>query len=374
MIKYQGKSIVSLAHERGANGNLKNKAKAWQYLLGAISVNDRPIHARGQHISAYNIKHYGYSCGIYNRTIRSAADYKRYMWEQRIERTGDSLCHAHGYQLRTEIPGELLPHHIKYREQMIATIDKSMRYTYSLSTLPREPQEWNDPDYYLCIAGRTIILHRADSASWDNSASSHWPSSKSISRTAYLLREGWDDLSKDGLLANAQAAQHGLAGLSERKISYEARGNWLPKIIIDLLGITPQRQRELAHIQLDPHYRVSLKRKIAGIEIWQRTLAGEIIDYCAVRGKDTYHASTQSEAVKGLAAKLATPGSRREVIDMDYALSLGFCRTGVEQFCADYGLNCTCAYRRSEVQALIVSGNGRAKKYERELVKAGFTV
>ena len=379
MIKYQGKSIVGLAHERGANKHTAKKSTAWQYLVEHIRINDTHIHHRGNRYYAGNGYGRRQAMGGWASPIRSRADYVRDKWLAKIERTGAALCHAHGYLLRTEIEGELLPHHIAYRDKMIELIAKSLKNTYSFSALPQSPQDWNDPDYYLCIAGRTIILRRTDSASWDNSGS-RWPSSTSVTRAAYLMREGWDDLNKDGLLRNAKYIDNILCiwsngeGLPERKINYEARGNWSLKIISELLGIAPKRQRGLAHVQLDPHYRVSRTRKIAGIAIYQRTLAGEIIDYCAVRGKDTYHAVSPREAVHGLAAKLATPGSRREILDMDYALSLGFCRTGVEQFCDDYKLDCSASYTRAEIQAVVDRGNGKAEKYERELAKAGIEI
>jgi len=186
------------------------------------------------------------------------------------------------------------------------------------------------------------------------------------------MREGWDDLSTAGLLRNTDFDRDGFK--SERKINYSARGNWIQNIIISLFSIIPERQRGLSHIQLDPHYRVKRIRKIAGIEIWSRTLAGEVVDYCAVQDKDTYHAATPRAAMHGLVLKLATPGSRREILSMDYALSLGFCRSGVEQFCEDYELNPDSAYPRSEIQAIVSRGNGKAKKYERELTKAGITI
>lgn len=369
---------------RGANGNIKKQSTAWQYLLGTILQDKKPLEQRGTRIHLeyemrYPDRSRSYAHTQRQHTALAKAKYIREQWLERIERNGDALCHAQGYKLRTEVPGELLPGHIKYRNEMIARIDKSLRHTYSLSTIPREPQDWNDPNYYLCIAGRTIILHRSDSASWDN-PKSKWPSSTSVTRTAYLMREGWDDLSKPGLLRNARYSDSLLGmwnngeGLPERRINYEARGNWLPKVVIALLQIAPERHRGLSHIQLDPHYRISLSRKIAGIEIWRRTLAGETIDYCAVRGKDTYHASTPRAAVHGLSAKLATPGSRREILDMDYTLSLGFCRTGVEQFCEDYNLDSTASYTRAEIQAIVARGNGKAEKYERELAKAGITI
>lgn len=368
-MKYTGKTIVQIAHERGANGHIKKRESAWKYLLA---------HLLQPHPWPWGRK-------ITNRTgSRESWKYNDYRndqsWLRRIERNGDALCHAHGYQLRTEVPGELLPNHIQYRTLAPIAIKYITERVYTLNTLPKMPQDWNDPNYFIFFAGRIIQLHRSDSASWDN-PKSHWPSSSTITRTATLLRTGWTDLSDSTLLAlTEQHMSYGyelsthIRNYTERKINYEARGNWLLRIIVDLLGITPERQRGISHIQLDPHYRARRIRKIAGIEIWQRTLAGEIIDYCAIRDRDTYHAATPREAVRGLAAKLATPGSRREIIDMDYALSLGFCRTGVEQFCDDYDLDCSAKYQRAEIQSLIKAGNGRAEKYSRELIKAGFTI
>jgi len=356
-MKYANKTILGLAHERGANGNIKKRQTAWQYLLNTIRANDIPLHRHNNRIDLdYELQHpdcsrsYAHTCR--QHTAAAKAKYIREQWLERIERTGDALCHAHGYQLRTETPGELLPYHIKYRAEMLERIDKSLKHTYSLSTLPRAPQDWDDPDYYLCVSGRTIVLHR------------------SVTRTAYIMREGWDDLSTAGLLRNTDFDK-----VCERKINYKARGNWIQNIIIELLSIIPERQRGLSHIQLDPHYRVKRIRKITGIEIWSRALAGEVVDYCAVADKDTFHAATPRAAIHGLASKLATPGSRREILSMDYALSLGFCRSGVEQFCEDYELNPDSAYPRSEIQAIVSRGsNGKAKKYEKELTKAGITI
>lgn len=382
MVKYRGKTIIQIAHGRGANGHITKKATAWKYLLSTIHTDTTPLHQRGeriQHPDCSTISSWAQlraSVAQRKRAPGAKAKYREEQWIERIERNGDALCHAHGYLLRTETQGELLPKHLKYRAFMIDAIEKSLKHTYSLSTLPRSPQDWNDEDYYLCIAGRTIIIHRSGSASWDNPRSK-WPSSTSITRKAYLLPSDWDDLSKDSLLrtGDREVGKYNiLIGIAERTINYEARGNWLLKIITELLGITPERQRGLSHIQLNHHYRVERIRKIFCVEIWKRTLAGETIDYCAVHGKDTYHAVTPREAVHGLAAKLATPGSRREIINMDYALSLGFCRTGVEQFCDDYDLDCTADYSRAEIQSKIRDGNGRAEKYSRELTKAGFTV
>ena len=372
-MKYAGKTVVTLAHERGANGHITRRETAWKYLLANIRTNTTPLEKRGAHICQY-------------KDSGAKARYLRDTWLIRIRKNGEALCHAHGYQLRTEVVGELQLDHILHKKAMLGLIAEASKHTYSLSVIPREPQDWNDSNYYLHIAGRTIILHRSDSASWDKG--SHWPSSTSISRTAYLLRAGWDALDKQALLQSSVITERGdhygsdinrvhnrgLRGLVERNISYEARGNWLLKIVADLLQITPERQRGLSHIQLDPHYRITLSRHIAGIEIWERTLAGEVVDYCAVRGKDTYHAAAPREAVHGLAQKLAAPGTRREKIDMDYALALGYCRTGVDQFCEDYGLDAEATYTRADIQALIVAGNGRAEKYHRELAKAGFTI
>lgn len=363
-MKYAGKTVVGLAHERGANGHITKRDTAWQYLLSHIRIDAIPLAKRG---------------GKDRAPHSTRAEWERKQWIRRIEVQGGILCHMHGYATRIEasqqlladrqyIEDALLPEHISRRKYAAEQFAKLQMYAYDMQSLPITPQTWNDPDYALLIGGRLIRLHRSDSASWSGKyKAGRWPDSKSIARYAYLIREDAAHLTPHTLLTTD-------GSIEEKKITYEARGNWLLRVVVELLGIQPVPVRGKSHIQLDPHYRIALRRKIGNTEIWERTLSGDVYDYCAVRGKDTYHAATPREAVHGLAQKLAAPGTRREKIDMDYALSLGYCRSGVDQFCEDYQLDAEKSYTRAEIQALIVAGNGRAEKYQRELEKAGFVI
>lgn len=353
-MKYTGKTVVELAHDRGANRNITKKETAWKYLLADLAKYNPPITLRGNR---------------YERGAGEKASYLAKTWRDKIAKNGDILCHTHGYLMRHEIPGELQVSHIKYREALLGAIGKVRRY--DISSLPRTPQDWCSPQYILHIGGRDILLSRTDSASWDN-PQSHYPSSSSITRTASLLPMGWDDVSDTALISLNRTYFSSLKNLAEKSINYEARGNWVRKIIIELLNIPAAAKRGYMHIQLDAHYRISKIRQIGKVEIWSRTLAGDVIDYCAMRGKDTYHAAAPRAAVRGLAAKLAVPGSRREILDMDFALSLGFCKTGVEQFCDDLNLNPELAYSRGELQSIVFGSNKEIfNKYVSELSKAG---
>lgn len=299
--------------------------------------------------------------------------------EERIERNSDAICHAQGYPTRIEaaknliaagqyIEDALLPEHIQRRQYIAAELERLSCNIYSLQSFPGTPQSWDSPDYLLSIGGRIIRFHRSDSASWSGKyKAGRWPDSKSITRYAYLLRADASHLTPHTLLTTD-------GRIEEKQITYEARGNWLTKVVVELLGIPAEPHRGKMHIQLDPHYRIALSRKIANVEIWARTLTGDIYDYCAVRGKDTYHAASPIEAVRGLAAKIAQPGSRKESLDMQYALSLGFCRSGIEQFCDDYNLDPASSYTRLELQSIVARGNGLAEKYESELIKIGIKV
>lgn len=359
-MEYQGKTIVGLAHERGASGNVKKRDTAWKYLIEHMQ---KPV----------QIENKGY------RIVRTEGKdmYKKMEWVKRVRKNGDEICRIFGYLTRVEASAQaiadgkyteeaLLPEHIEKRkiEQEKIEYMKKRNY-YSLKGFPREAQNWNDGDYLLKIAGRLIKFHRSDSASWSGKyRACRWPDSTSITRTASLMRLDCENLSAESLLKSLN--------IVEKKINYEARGKWLINTVCELLEIKPVPVRGKSHIQLDNHFTINLSRKIGNVEIWERKLAGELYDYCAVRGKDTYHADTQLEAIQGLQRKLALPGMRHEKIDMNYAISLGFCRSGVVNFCEDYGLDEKKIYSRTEIQQKISEGNGLAEKYERELEKAGF--
>ncbi len=368
MIKYQGKTIVGIAHERGANGHIKKKDTAWAYLLDNL-----------KHMTGQNLRYRPHAWS-------DKQSYKKSTWESRLNSLSgksrlsraDQLCHAHGYQLRTEVPGEVQDNHYRYQVSAAPILETINREMFTLRTLPRAPQDWSDPDYYFQVGGRVIVLRRTDSAEWVGK--SHWPKTTTITRTAILLTPDWDDLSDEvvtsltGYVDRGDSVERYIRGRTDRDIDYKARGNWLLKIIIELLGINPERVRGKAKIQLDPHFRIERVRSIHGVEIWMRTLAGDVYDYCAVRGKDTYHAESPIAAVQGLAAKLAAPDSRKARLDMDYALGLGFCRTGVEQFCEDYDLDAAGVYTRAELREIVNLGNGQAEKYLPEFRKAGILV
>lgn len=367
-MKYKGKTIVEIAHQRGCNGNVKKKDTAWQYLLNSIKPDHTPLEKRS-------------TCTSYLSRTTTRAEYQKMIWIERLEEpgSGDKLCHLHGHETREELSARLiaagkyteealLPHDIRKRAEIKEryNYNSTKTHVFDLHNFPDEPQDWNSPAYTLQIAGRLIRFTRKDNATWEGN--NYYPSSSTIMRTASLIRLDAECLSSKTLLTNSNPTE------VESSISYEARGNWLIKAVAALLKIPPQTQRGLSHVQLDKHFRVRIIRKIGTIEIYKRTLAGETYDYCAVKDKNTYHAETPREAVNGLQYKIAAPGSRKERIDMEYALSLGFCRSGIEQFCDDYGLDSDGTYNRSEIQGMISQGNGRAKKYQTELEKAGFDI
>jgi len=189
---------------------------------------------------------------------------------------------------------------------------------------------WQDEaSQYIRVGARVISLRRDESCTWSDK--SRWPTSKSISRTASLLREDWDDCSAtQGLLFALGDKTYTHADIIERSIGYEARGNWLICVVADLLKIeAAQERKELRAVQLNPHCRIERVRNICGVAIYRRTLAGEHLDWCAVARGTTCHADTQRLAISGLIPKLVSAGDRREVLDMAYARALGFCRTGI---------------------------------------------
>jgi len=250
---------------------------------------------------------------------------------------------------------------------------KAKRYQEQLAdilSLSDGDLSWSHTRIRWEFAGQSIVTVYHQNATWSNKRSYRYPTSTSSWCTSHLLKT-----TTPGTVEMYKLDTYNiLSSITDKVITHDLRGNWRNRAIIDLFGVTPEKQKGLSHIQLDAYYRVAKLRTIAGVEIWRRTLAGETMDYCAVIKKDTYHAKTQREAVKGLAAKLAAPGSRRETIDYDYARSLGFCRAGIEQFCDDNNVDIDGKYSRSDIAKIVRERSDKNKQYENELRKVGITL
>lgn len=161
-------------------------------------------------------------------------------------------------------------------------------------------------------------------------------------------------------------------GIENRDVEVTAwRGNWLFEALIKAGVVSPVKVPvKLRPVQLHPLFNVRPVRTLGGVGIYERTLAGDHYDYCALWHGLTYHAETLRAAVAGLRAKLAE-AERRKNAPIDFALckSLGFCDEGIRQFCRDFELDPKSRYTAEEIRQAVERDLGQASTYRAELKK-----
>lgn len=127
---------------------------------------------------------------------------------------------------------------------------------------------------------------------------------------------------------------------------------------------------KLRPVQLHEAYAVREIRKIAGVTIYERTLAGEHYDYCALWHGLTYHAATMRACVTGLRTKFAEVERKKNAtIDFNFCRSLGFCDAGIKQFARDFNLDIKGSYTADEIAEAVKGDLSTASKFVTELKK-----
>ena len=146
------------------------------------------------------------------------------------------------------------------------------------------------------------------------------------------------------------------------------RGNILLAAIKNSGLFTEPNCKNPLSIRLDKWYDAKLVRVIGNIKIYERTLIGGFVDYCAVLNKITFHAKTMRESISGLNKKIkAATKKLNEPISYALCKKLGFCENGIRDFCETFSLDIDGTYSPQEVEK-VVSGNiSAAAPFESEL-------
>jgi hypothetical protein len=148
---------------------------------------------------------------------------------------------------------------------------------------------------------------------------------------------------------------------------YSFRGNYILDALVKA-EITPA-QEGLKGVRLHEAYNAALVRKGRSIKIYERTLAGDLVDYCAVVHTTTFHAATEKEALRGMRVKLRNANLRAKggLIDFSFCKKLGFCDIGINQFATTFGFDTKRAYTAEEVASRVRANLTDAIPFRSEL-------
>jgi hypothetical protein len=145
------------------------------------------------------------------------------------------------------------------------------------------------------------------------------------------------------------------------------RGNWQLKAIVAAGLIKPKKGQ--MNIRLNEAFEIKKIGKKQDLTFYARTLKGELYDYCVVTPMGmTYHAETPINCIQGLKLKRAAL-KRKEVaiIDWKFLKNLGFCDTGIKEFCSVFEFSLKDSVTPDEVYDRVKTNPSAASPFLAEL-------
>lgn len=156
-------------------------------------------------------------------------------------------------------------------------------------------------------------------------------------------------------------------------------GNFMEKAIAAYLGITKVKcPKELKPIQLADYFTLTETKAINGYRLFERHIGSVPWDHAILDTKTgtTYHANEIEKLIPGLRNKLqAKLDHESEIITAQTGFDLGFCETGMINFCEDNSLDFNSQYSRSELRNIIIRRRTiNYHKYRIELAQIGIHI
>lgn len=156
-------------------------------------------------------------------------------------------------------------------------------------------------------------------------------------------------------------------------------GAFMEKAIAAFFGIEKVKcPKELKPIQLADYVTVKETKAINGYRLFERYIGSVLWDYAILNTHTgtTYHTYNQEQLVSGLRSKLqAKLDIESEEITKQTGYSLGFCETGMRNFCADNNVNFDGLYSRQDLRNIVVATRDiNYLKYRIELRQIGITI
>lgn len=154
------------------------------------------------------------------------------------------------------------------------------------------------------------------------------------------------------------------------------RGNFVLNAIEERFGRVEKMKVDtsLKPIQLNPKMEVAEVAKYDRyrFRIFKRLFSGVHYDYCALGNGITYHGTAIDQCIKGWKKKKALSKVGAKILNMKSARALGFCRTGIRQFCNTNNIDDHDNYTVEELKAIVNKNLSYNKTYYgRELRQVG---
>ncbi|MCK5615043.1 hypothetical protein KAR91_74965 [Candidatus Pacearchaeota archaeon] len=163
-------------------------------------------------------------------------------------------------------------------------------------------------------------------------------------------------------------------GIAFSKTLKTYAGNFILNEIEEHFGQVKKIKVDLAlkQVQLNPKMEVVEIARGHGFRTFKRLFLGIHYDYCVLRGGITYHGTTLKQCYVGWKKKKALSKAGAKILNMKSARALGFCSSGIRQFCATNNIDSHDDYTVEEIKAIVNKNLSYNKTYYgRELRQVG---
>jgi hypothetical protein len=156
-------------------------------------------------------------------------------------------------------------------------------------------------------------------------------------------------------------------------------GNFMEKAIAAFQRIDKVKcPKALKPIQLADYFHVLETKSINGYRLFHRYIGAILWDHAILDTKtgNTYHAYTDDKLIPGLRNKISAKLEKEnELISKQTGFSLGFCQTGMKQFCDDNSIDYEGEYTRSELRNIVIQKRTvNVNRYRNELKRIGIGI
>jgi hypothetical protein len=153
------------------------------------------------------------------------------------------------------------------------------------------------------------------------------------------------------------------------------RGVWMEEAIISFAGLKKVKSNN-KRIQINDYMTINLIREIGGCKIYSRLLGSIVWGYALEYKGITYHSEKLTDLISGYRFKVANHKKiEGEIISYETGKSLGFCDSGIRQFCADNNLDPDTTMTRADLRNVLVSNRKvNCQKYRTELLQIGIVL
>jgi len=215
-------------------------------------------------------------------------------------------------------------------------------------------------------AGERDYKHEESVGKWVISShqSGDWNNNK-YSKTWHRSHGGVFEISTRKLFFKKP---HG-RGFIKKEVELKSwQGDFVAKAVIEL-GLAPKKSKYSMKIRINKAFDAIFLYERRGYKFYSRTILGEHADYVIESPLGMiYHDEDKSKLIQGLHKKIRNAARKLQgIISWNKCKTLGFCDSGIKEFCNVFGFSTAGQYTLTEIEKAVRKNINAAEPFIPEL-------